>query len=258
MKNFSLFNKLLLHYQPIIDPSTFRTFGFEALCRLDEGNNRPLVYPGSFLPMLSDADLARLDASVIFKCMQNHKFFSDSELIFINLQGIFSLPQSKLLGFIELLTNKLNTLGIKPSSIVFEVCEQVDFFERPDIAHSLHCISQLGFRIAIDDYGTHHSNLYRLCTIPCNFLKIDRSIINLLSNQYAKRKVLSFLKIISAYSTDHDISIICEGVETLEQHRILLDIESDILLQGFLYSKPLPIKDIRNKVTQEFQFKAAC
>ena len=93
-----------------------------------------------------------------------------------------------------------------------------------------------GINIAIDDFGTGYSSLSYLINIPINTLKIDKTFIDNIKNY--KNKAL--IKSIVGLSKDLKYKIITEGVETKEQVNLLTDLGCNII-QGFYFSKPLPI-----------------
>lgn len=86
--------------------------------------------------------------------------------------------------------------------------------------------------VAIDDFGTHHSNLDLLSRFPFDYVKIDRQFISQLTTGNAR-----LIEGIAALARHYDVTVIAEGVETEEQHRALRAVGVQYA-QGFLYHRP--------------------
>jgi EAL domain-containing protein (putative c-di-GMP-specific phosphodiesterase class I) len=104
----------------------------------------------------------------------------------------------------------------------------------------LQAARRLGLRVAIDDFGTGYSSLGYLSRLPVDALKIDRSfIINMTSDPQETSIVTTIISL--AHSMG--LAVIAEGVETLEQARLLRLLKCD-QIQGFLVSPALPVREI--------------
>jgi c-di-GMP phosphodiesterase Gmr len=242
MKNKISFEDLILHYQPIVNPSTSEIFGFEALCRLAPPQQQ-LIMPSAFMANMSGLDLERLDLAVISKAVANIaavQAINSKSNLFINLNGVFSLSKTRVDRLVRCLDKACRNERIKASCIVFEVSEQTAYACETTASHLIFSLKKLGFKIALDDYGSFNSNLFRLCKTPCDFLKVDITITELLNTNAHRTRTLSILKGIKNLRRDLGVQIIIEGVETPIQHQIIK--ENDLgLAQGYFYSKPVPM-----------------
>src|SRR5262249_3933737 len=100
-------------------------------------------------------------------------------------------------------------------------------------------IRKLGVRVAIDDFGTGYSSLSQLAQLPADYLKIDRAfVVGLPDDQHAPTLVASVISL--AHSLD--LRVIAEGVENDAQAGVLRELGCDEL-QGYLYGKPLPLRE---------------
>jgi len=102
----------------------------------------------------------------------------------------------------------------------------------------------MGIRIALDDFGTGYSSLNYLRKIPISTLKIDKSFIDNITTSIKEEAVIDNI-IQMAHSMD--LKVVAEGVETKEQLSILKAKNCDFI-QGYYYSKPLPVNEIEKKV----------
>jgi EAL domain-containing protein (putative c-di-GMP-specific phosphodiesterase class I) len=115
-----------------------------------------------------------------------------------------------------------------------------------DIKHniaSLQAIRDMGVSIAIDDFGTGFSSLSYLSKLPVNTLKIDRSFV---TDMTGGPEGLALVSTIINLAHSLKLKVVAEGVETEEQSRLLRLLNCDEM-QGYLFSKPVPIEDFETK-----------
>jgi EAL domain-containing protein (putative c-di-GMP-specific phosphodiesterase class I) len=236
------FSDLILHYQPIVNPRTSEVFGFEALCRLAPPRQQ-LIMPSVFMANMSVTDLEKLDFMVLSKAVANIASIQSNNSVsnlFINLNGVFSLSRIRIDRLIRYLEKACKDDIVKAESLVFEVSEQTAYKCEKTALYLILSLKKLGFRIALDDYGSFNSNLFRLCTTPCDFLKVDIKITELLNSNLHRSRTLTILKGIKNLHREFGFEVIIEGVETSIQHQIITDHELG-LTQGYFYSKPIPM-----------------
>lgn len=136
---------------------------------------------------------------------------------------------------IESIKEILLETGLQPGSLKIEITETVvmdDILATIDILNDL---KSIGVRISIDDFGTGYSSLSYLHRFPFDFLKVDRSFVNSMTNEKESRAIV---KTIIALAHGLEKAVIAEGVETAEQHSMLSGLGCE-LAQGYLYSKPV-------------------
>lgn len=104
---------------------------------------------------------------------------------------------------------------------------------------NLEIFHELGFKLALDDFGTGYSNIERVLSMPFDYIKIDKSLLDHAKdskiNNILLRKNIEMLK-------ECGYHIVVEGVEFDEQVKLLSDHNVDYI-QGFYYSRPIPIED---------------
>ena len=133
----------------------------------------------------------------------------------------------------------IHNTGVSPSLIEIEVTEttaQANPFMTTSILKKL---KEHGFRILMDDFGLGFSNLGNLNRMEFDTVKIDKSFIDGLITDVKSREIVKFL---IALCHTNNMDVIAEGVDKVEQVEILKRVKCDTI-QGFFYSKPLPLND---------------
>ena len=107
-------------------------------------------------------------------------------------------------------------------------------------------LKRLGFGLWLDDFGTHHSSIEHLKHFPIDGLKIPGEFVKALPTD---RKSVAITRAIIGMAHDSGLKVIAEGVERRDQLDFLLAHGCD-MIQGFLFSKPMPLEDFEEFVTQ--------
>ena len=141
--------------------------------------------------------------------------------------------------------------GITPARIVVEITEAVLMLDNPVIREVLDALSALGCRIALDDFGTGYSSLSYLNRFPVDIVKVDQSFTRSLSSDQpdVSRKSRMLIEGIRTISHQMGCAVVAEGIETDEQWDILCRMGLDFG-QGYLFSRPLPLEDLIDKLDQ--------
>ncbi|MEN9224654.1 MAG: EAL domain-containing protein [Thermostichus sp. HHBFW_bins_43] len=226
-----------VYYQPIVQLSTGRIVGFEALLRW-EHPERGLVPPSEFIPIAEETGLiVQLDRWILQEAYwQNVRWLAQmgkraAVTMSVNLSGKqFSQP-----GLVEFIARLLSNTDLDPSCLKLEITESLITESNEEAVEQLAQLRELGVLISIDDFGTGYSSLSRLHDYPIDTLKIDRSFIARMGPNGENTETIRMI-ITLAHSLGMDV--IAEGVETLQQlHLIkLLNCEYG---QGYFFSKPL-------------------
>ncbi|MCK7610869.1 putative bifunctional diguanylate cyclase/phosphodiesterase [Roseibium sediminicola] len=229
--------EMVAWYQPQVNIHTGKVVGAEALARwIVDGNVR---YPGSFLPAAVEAGyMEQIEATVREKALH----------LAVNLSGKTHHPIHLGLNVsASLLTNpkavdalnlQVKMLGLEPSDISLEILEAVmiDEITAAPIKENIARLSELGFFIELDDFGTGHSSISSLRDLKVDRVKIDRSFISGVDTNPGLQKFTSAL---INLAKSLDISVLAEGVETEGERDWLKDNGCDVI-QGFLISKAVP------------------
>ena len=227
-----------MYLQFIVDGKTKKIVSAEALSRWEnpkEGLIPPIKYIGDMevMGIISKHDFYMFELA----CRQLEKW-SDTEFKDISVSCNFTritLSEENLADTLKEISEKYN---FDKSKLIIEITEDVIEKDREVAKRNVMLCKEHGFRIHLDDLGSGYTSLANLCDYPIDVVKIDRDI--LLKTDTQKGKAL--LSGIVALAHSLDIPVICEGVETEEQHALVSDSGCDYI-QGWYYSKAMPAEE---------------
>jgi diguanylate cyclase (GGDEF)-like protein/PAS domain S-box-containing protein len=227
--------ELVLHWQPIVDPTTGVLRRAEALVRWQDPD-RGLVAPADFIPFAESTGLIErigewVSENVFRQCAQWSAMGLDPEVAF-NV----SARELRRSGYAARLLERLRRHGVDPRRVIVEVTESAAMSEDGASDAALHELTAAHLNVAIDDFGAGWSSLGRLRDLPVRMLKIDRSFLRgVPEDPQASAVVQAILELASALGME----TVAEGVETAEQRAFLVDRDCP-LAQGYLLDRPMP------------------
>ena len=225
---------LLFQPQYSTDPKKVR--GFEALIRW-HSPEVGTISPAHFIPVAEQTGLIKeIGAWVLETAINKFKNlkhqFEDKPILSINI----SVVQLTEPGFVEEVKEIIEEIGIDEIKLEFEITESLFISDQEYVIDVLYKLKELGISIAMDDFGTGYASLSYLQHIPLDVLKIDKTFIDLISQNPVSEKMM--VPPIIEMAHQWGIEVIAEGVETIEQLHYLEDHHCDYL-QGYLLNKPL-------------------
>ncbi|MBE3568760.1 MAG: bifunctional diguanylate cyclase/phosphodiesterase [Bacillales bacterium] len=238
---------LSIEYQPRIEASTNQIVGAEALLRWHHPE-WGTVLPSEFIPLAEEGGLINeIGDWVIGKvCEQIHEWQSQNievPTISINISPKRFLKK----GLYETLLQATAGHHVEPSQLEMEITELSLLLLNDLVLEQWRKIQNLGVRIALDDFGTGYSSINSLRKYPIDTLKIDRSFIQYLEQNGNDRAIIkALIEMAHAMGT----RVVAEGVETKSQLQFLQQCHCDEI-QGFLFSKSLPSKEIEQLFIQK-------
>jgi len=229
-------NHFELHYQPKVSPTDGRILGVEALLRWHDPEEG-MIPPGTFIPVAEESGLITpITAWVVDEACRQARAWQDAGLPILPIAVNVSSIQFKRRDLTEMLASSLAATGLDPSNLEVELTETSLLSGTEDALEVLGALHEMGVRVALDDFGTGYSSLSYLNQFPIQTLKVDRSFVLTISEDESDCAIVSA---IIALGHALGLEIVAEGVETELQHDYLARQGCD-LIQGFLYSRPLP------------------
>jgi len=231
-----------LHYQPIVDLVSGEIAGFEALVRWQHPR-LGLIEPARFIPIAEETGLVVPLSEWILHtaCAQLVEWRRDLGAAapgFVNVnisrRHLVHPPLLPLLGSL------VEEFELQPGDVKLEITETTVMDERHDMVAVMNDIQALGFQLAMDDFGTGHSSLSCLHQFPISVLKIDRSFICHMEENPAFTAVV---QAIVTLAHNLELDVVAEGIESPEQ-LAQLQVMGCQYAQGYLFSKPVPVRDV--------------
>ena len=233
-------DQFILYYQPKVDADTHNIKGLEALIRWNDPDTG-LVPPNDFIPLLEQNGMI-LDVGIwaMKKALEDAEYWRSQRVEPPHIAINVSAMQLQQDNFVEIVTKIVKKHGGKDCVLDLEVTESLFMENIEEYIEKLAAIRKLGINISIDDFGTGYSSLGYLSKLPVNALKIDRSFILAMDKEPESMTIVASM-ITLAHSLR--LKVIAEGVETEDQSKLLRLLNCDEM-QGYLFSKPLPPKEI--------------
>jgi EAL domain-containing protein (putative c-di-GMP-specific phosphodiesterase class I) len=230
-----------MYLQPIYNVRTRRFESAEALIRLID-DEYGFVSPAIFIPEAeSTGQIMAIGDFVLDETMEmmarNDVVSLGVKYVEINL-SVEQCLQSDLPEKIRALQEKYQ---IRPDQVNFEITETVFDSLSTVMDKNLKRLVEMGYSFSLDDYGTGYSNIMRLSKLPLKIIKIDKSLIDDLGSESGKTIIKNVIRMMK----DIDKELVAEGVESEKEVDMLSELDCDFI-QGFYYSKPLPVKEFVN------------
>jgi diguanylate cyclase (GGDEF)-like protein len=209
--------EFILHYQPQYDLKTGEMRGLEALVRWEQGTE--VASPGKFIPIAEECGLivplgSWVLKEAIHRCTEFNKASREPLRICVNVSAL----QIQRPNFANEVSQVLQEAGLSPELLVVELTESALMQNPEQGSYAMEQLQRMGVGIAMDDFGTGHSSLNYVSVLPISMMSILSAIVTM--------------------GHALGLKVLAEGVETMEQARVLLDQGCDEV-QGFLYSRPV-------------------
>ena len=233
-------NEFRLYYQPQIDTASGAILGVEALLRWQHPDFG-LVAPAEFIPLLEETGLIVPVGDWVFRtaceqlCAWHAAGWPELRMA-VNL----SPRQFQIAGLAIMVERGLVAVGCDPGLIEMEITENILLKHAADTLATLDALRALGVRLSIDDFGTGYSSLSYLRRYAIDTLKIDRSFVRDVPEDADGCAITSA---IISLAQNLKLDVIAEGVET-ELQRDFLREHGCHVMQGYLFSRPLPAEEI--------------
>ena len=233
---------LQLAFQPLIELSSGRVAGFEALARWTREDGR-VISPAEFIPVAEDSGLIvplgqwaiQAAARTLAEWDRANGGIPVPVYVAVNVSAI-QFARDDVAAIVR---QALTDSAVSPDRLMIELTESAIIGD-PDVALSVLLeLKSLGTRIAMDDFGTGYSNLAYLQKLPLDVLKIDRSFVDRMVEDKDKAAIV---RTIQSLAEALEMKTTAEGIETRAQADRLTDIGCNFG-QGYLFARPLAPND---------------
>ncbi|MCG8426392.1 MAG: PAS domain S-box protein, partial [Chromatiales bacterium] len=231
---------LQLYYQPVVCLEDNHIVGVEALLRWNHPD-KGLLYPDSFIQIAEETGLInRLGEWVITTACRDLQYMA-AEAFQIDWVSInISARQFQHPDFLNRTQKILSQFCSSPDRFKLELTESALMENTHHAIKSLNRLKDMGIGLSIDDFGTGYSSLAYLKRFPVDTLKVDRSFV---MDIPADSNDMEITAAIIAMANKLNLNVIAEGIET-EQQLEFLRTNDCCLGQGYLFGKPMPLKQL--------------
>jgi len=232
-------DRFVLYAQPIYELRTRRLGCYELLLRLREPNGA-LVLPNKFMPAAEQSGLVhQIDAWVVQQSLAiAHQLSTGPKptKVAFNLSAT-AIGDPELL---DLIKREMGRLSLDPGFVSIEITETALISDLPRARAFLRSLKELGFLLALDDFGAGFSSLSRLKEVPADYLKIAGSFVENITHNQRDRH---FVRAISDLATGLGIGAVAESIQDAAAVEILIDI-GVLNGQGNYLGAPEPVSRI--------------
>ncbi|MCC0645087.1 MULTISPECIES: EAL domain-containing protein [unclassified Clostridioides] len=238
-----------VYLQPKLELSTQVICGAEALVRWVhpvEG----IMPPNEFIPLFEkNGFIVQLDLYVFEEVCSTLRKWIDSGLNAVKISVNMSRYHFSFKDFINAYKEIAEKYSIPPHLIEIEITETIVFKDVKVFSEIINEIHKNGFKCSIDDFGSGYSSINMLKDIYVDTIKLDRAFFK--SERLDSQRERDIIVSIIDLSKKLNMTTVAEGIETNFQKNFLREINCD-MLQGYVFSKPLPIKDFEKLMFQKY------
>jgi EAL domain-containing protein (putative c-di-GMP-specific phosphodiesterase class I) len=237
-----------VHYQPIVELSSTRLVGVEALVRWNHPE-RGMVGPGAFIPLAEATGLiVPLGRWVLRQsCLQLARWraaYPNAADVYMSVN--LSVRQIQAPGLIEDVAAAIAEAGVPAGNVTLELTETLLMRDTAATAHVLADLKALGVKLAVDDFGTGYSALSYLRSFPVDILKIDKSFVDgVATNQ----EDAALAQTIVQLGRTLNLQTLAEGIESADQSS-QLEALGCTYGQGFLFARPTAPEEVEALLRQ--------
>lgn len=228
-------NEFEAYYQPKVDMNTGKVVGCEALVRWNHPE-RGLLMPGSFVPFFEKKGIiVRVDLHMFEQVCRTVRKWLDEGRPVVTVSCNFSQLHFEHTGFVQQVSEIADRFQIPHHLLEVEITESTIASASERVAPILTELKKQGFQIAIDDFGSGYSSLGQLQRLRADVLKLDRSFV--CAGLQGPREQIVIENLVNMAS-ELGMEVVCEGVETMAQVKVLQDIGCRVA-QGYYYYRPM-------------------
>lgn len=232
--------RVKVYCQPVLNCLLNRFTTAEALMRM-EIPNIGMLFPDEFIPIAEKNDYIHTLSKIILNktcrsIVDLQKKGYDIERVSVN----FSMVELRDENFCDDILSIINNTGVEPSKIAIELTESRNEHDRELVIRVMDRLQKCGIKFYLDDFGTGYSNFEKIMGLPIDIVKFDRSLTIMSGKDEQSKFMVDRFADIFANS---GYQILFEGVEDEQDEKRCTAMKAEYL-QGYKYSKPIPIEEL--------------
>jgi diguanylate cyclase (GGDEF)-like protein len=236
-------DELWVAYQPIVQASTEKVCGFEALVRWNHPVRGP-ISPDKFIPLAEECGMiSKIGLFVLETALKEAVNWPDHVRIAVNLSPLqFNDPT-----IIESIGSLLKESGVRAQRLELELTEGVFLSDGTSTDETFAQLKELGVRLALDDFGTGYSSLGYLKKAPFDKIKIDQSFVRGAASKTNRNSAI--IRAIVTLAETLGMDTTAEGVETHDDLHLIRELGCS-QIQGYIFGRPVPCGEARELANQ--------
>lgn len=235
-------SRVLVYCQPVFNIKTGKYDTAEALMRL-KLSNIGMVFPDQFIPLAEEKGYIHVLTEIILqKTCDEIKYLIQENYDVRRISVNVSVMELKDDHFCDDISGIIRNSGIPDEKIAIEITETQTESDFLVIKSRIDELKEHGIKFYLDDFGTGYSNMERIMELPFDIIKFDRSLVLASGSDNRSEKMVGSL---ANMFKDLDYSVLYEGVENDSDEEMCINMAASYL-QGYKYSKPIPIIDLKN------------
>ena len=245
--------EFVVHYQPQFELRRGRVVGVEALVRWQPPDS-DLIPPGEFIALAEETGLiVPLGEWVLQTACVQVRAWRDAGILAVDIAVNVASQQLRNGTFAVTVERVLSETGVSPDRLKLELTESSLMVDAEEAAELMANFRKMGVHLVVDDFGTGYSSLSYLSRFPIETLKVDRSFIVSMTTDSNNAAIVNGI-VSLAHSLD--MTVVAEGVDAAEQLTYLRAYRCD-MIQGYIFSPPVPADDIPPLIEQGFSLPTA-
>jgi len=234
--------RIEVYCQPVLNIATGKYDTAEALMRMKLPETG-MVFPDVFIPIAEENNyIHTLSMIILFKtCLHIKKMLARGYYV-QRISVNFSVSELRDPTFCEDVNRIIHDVGIPHEKIAIEITESQNESEFRFVKERINELREDGIKFYLDDFGTGYSNFERIMELPFDIIKFDRSLVIACGSDKKSEKMVSHL---AGMFAAMDYAVLYEGIENEADEEKCIRMSAKYL-QGYKYSKPIPIEDLTN------------
>lgn len=223
-----------MYLQFIVDNKTKKIVSAEALSRWETSDN-VLIFPGKYIGVMEESGMiTTLDYLMLEKACRKLHEWEGTEFDDISISCNFTRITLSEVDFVDKVKEIVERYPFEHHKLTVEITEDSIETNFDVVRNNLFAAKAFGFTVALDDLGSGYTSLRNLCEYNIDLVKLDRGLLLLTNTDRGKKLFHGIISLVHLL----DLKLVCEGVETEEQNKLVSESDCDFI-QGWYYSKGL-------------------